>query len=968
MRYFVRLSSKFGLACVLGFMLCIACNVVMSKPVRADHFAPKNFYEKVAAGWKGAYLGNNYRCNDPYDGNIGSIWLTDSLSNLYGWDYGTMNRIDVEYGEHTKKVWIVGSLYGCNYSGPYKSATSVQETTHDGHYYLTPFSKSTLDRGGKKPPVWGFTDPNDWIETSINIDAANLPNIGNAQKEITVFINRCYGNDGKCAETEVKLLLVRKPANWNIATYASVQEAGQKKYPGDTIHWRHRAENQSLFNTVGSGDKRLEITSRWWNANNANAAWGNPQTGNEGKNFLSGNNGQWRAPKNNKCLDVSGGSTAWGANVQTWECNASMAQQWRYDMGRATYVNPHSNLCLDVENGVAADKTNVRIWDCNGSNAQKWYPNLFDGTIRWSSYDSNWCLDRYGNSYNDGNNIILYHCNGTEAQKWYRESGAMYRQFDSEYTLTQDDVHKWVCRRTAASPVSNNNSGWVDSNEACVYVDYDYIPPSPPDGDNSAVYITTDHNGTNEEILVGSKFKFNYTIRHAGGRTKTMPIQAKAYTFVLKGGQSINPAGPKTYPGNYFGNNVSCKMLSGPNGSHRDIDLGKLKYCAQDISELNRSDIVLYPSQNDSKGWKSKYDYSYEAAVDPSGLNWERYAAPGDQICSYVVVNNWAAKADVAENSVRASNISCIRIARAPQMKIMGGDSRAAQFTAHSYASNSNVDKQRGSWSQYGLLSKSKPVENFGSDGLTTTNNSAKACRLIYANTNGGLSSSCDYVGTFDRSGSTLGLPAVDPSKKVGDPGSTVDLSTLGDGLYVHNGDVTVKGRLNQGVHATVYVTGGNITIDGNLTYGTYGELSQMPSLILYAKDGSITVNPNVGQIDGILIAKSVDTCDISRDGGSMFNNSLGMKGSPLGHDKCSNQLRINGSIIVSDTGYSMKLHRTFGSGGVLGSGEGDYNGLTAPSEIINLSPNTFLSTFAGNSNKNKTYRITEVRSLPARY
>ncbi len=965
MRYFVRLSSKLGLACVLCFILCIACNVVASKPVQAEHSIPQNFYEKVAAGWTGYYLGGNPRCTDSYWGNnIGTLWLTDDLSNRYGWDYnGKMNKIEVEYGESFKKLWIVGTTYGCG--GGYRYYEDATRVREENTHYLNGLSSDRLDRGGR-PGDWHFSEPRGFIETSIDINRTGLGNEGGAQKQITVTIHRCYGDKGTCANTDVPIMLIRKPANWNIATYASVQEAGQKKYPGDTIHWRHRAENQSLFNTVGRGDERREITSHWWNANNANAAWGNPHTGNEGKNFLSGNNGQWRAPKNNKCLDVSGGSTAWGANVQTWECNAGVAQQWRYDMGRATYVNPHSNLCLDVENGVAADQTNVRIWPCNGSPAQKWYPNLFDGTIRWRSYDSNWCLDRYGNGYNNGNNIILYHCNGTEAQKWYRESGTMYRQFDSEYTLTQDEVHKWVCRRTSASPASNNNNGWVRSNEACVYVGYDYTPPPTTNGDNSAVYITTDHNGTSDEILVGSKFKFNYTIRHAGGRTKTMPIQAKAYTFVLKGGQSINPAGPKTYPGNYFGNNVSCKMLSGPNGSHRDIDLGKLKYCAQDISELNRSDIVLYPSQNDSKGWKSKYDYSYEAAVDPSGLNWERYAAPGDQICSYVVVNNWAAKADVAENSVRASNISCIRIARAPQMKIMGGDSRAAQFTAHSYASNSNVDKQRGSWSQYGLLSKSKPVENFGSDGLTTTNDFAKACRLIYANTNGGLSSSCDYVGMFDRSGSTLGLPAVDPSKKVGDPGSTVDLSTLGDGLYVHNGDVTVKGRLKPGVHATVYVTGGNITIDGNLTYGTYGELSQMPSLILYAKDGSITVNSNVGQIDGILIAKSFDTCVI----GSIyhFNDSLGMKGSLPGHDKCSNQLRINGSIIVSDTGYSMKLHRTFGSGGVLGSGEGDYNGLTAPSEIINLSPNTFLTTFAGNSNKNKTYRITEVRSLPARY
>ena len=36
-------------------------------------------------------------------------------------------------------------------------------------------------------------------------------------------------------------------------------------------------------------------------------------------------------------------------------------------------VNPQSDRCLDVTGGSTADGTKLQIWDCNGTAAQAWY-------------------------------------------------------------------------------------------------------------------------------------------------------------------------------------------------------------------------------------------------------------------------------------------------------------------------------------------------------------------------------------------------------------------------------------------------------------------------------------------------------------------------------------------------------------------------------------------------------------------
>ncbi|MFC5219012.1 ThuA domain-containing protein [Streptomyces coerulescens] len=72
-----------------------------------------------------------------------------------------------------------------------------------------------------------------------------------------------------------------------------------------------------------------------------------------------------------KCLDVSGASTENGAKIQLYRCNNTGAQNWVH-RADGTLVNPSSGKCLDVKDGLAVSGTKVQLWSCWGSANQKW--------------------------------------------------------------------------------------------------------------------------------------------------------------------------------------------------------------------------------------------------------------------------------------------------------------------------------------------------------------------------------------------------------------------------------------------------------------------------------------------------------------------------------------------------------------------------------------------------------------------
>jgi hypothetical protein len=66
--------------------------------------------------------------------------------------------------------------------------------------------------------------------------------------------------------------------------------------------------------------------------------------------------------RSGKCVDVNGASTANGATVQLWDCNARSNQQWSRTSSRQ----------LTVYGAGTANGTRLVIWTCNGGTNQKW--------------------------------------------------------------------------------------------------------------------------------------------------------------------------------------------------------------------------------------------------------------------------------------------------------------------------------------------------------------------------------------------------------------------------------------------------------------------------------------------------------------------------------------------------------------------------------------------------------------------
>ncbi len=126
-------------------------------------------------------------------------------------------------------------------------------------------------------------------------------------------------------------------------------------------------------------------------------------------------------------LDVSGGSTANGANVQIYEVNATNAQYWKVTSdsdGFITITNVGSGKALDVSSGLRRNGANVQQYSSNGSDAQKWAAvKQSDGSVvLFSKLGQGLVLDITGGYTSNGTNVELYATNGSNAQRFYFRS------------------------------------------------------------------------------------------------------------------------------------------------------------------------------------------------------------------------------------------------------------------------------------------------------------------------------------------------------------------------------------------------------------------------------------------------------------------------------------------------------------------------------------------------------------------
>ncbi|OXM99718.1 glycosyl hydrolase 53 family protein [Bifidobacterium vansinderenii] len=128
------------------------------------------------------------------------------------------------------------------------------------------------------------------------------------------------------------------------------------------------------------------------------------------------------ALKDSAVLDVTGGSTGNGANVQLYGSNGTDAQIWKVthdDDGYVTLKNANSGKVLDVSGGSANNGANVQQYDSNGTYAQKWVAVKSGSAFKLvSALSPNLVIDVSGGSSANGANVQIWDSNDTKAQRW----------------------------------------------------------------------------------------------------------------------------------------------------------------------------------------------------------------------------------------------------------------------------------------------------------------------------------------------------------------------------------------------------------------------------------------------------------------------------------------------------------------------------------------------------------------------
>ena len=129
------------------------------------------------------------------------------------------------------------------------------------------------------------------------------------------------------------------------------------------------------------------------------------------------------AQHSGKLVDVSGASTADGAQVVQWSATGGNNQKWQaVDAGGgAVYLKAvHSDKCLAVTDGSTAQGAFLQQFTCNNGNPQKFLvtPTTTVGVYTVKSVPSGLCVDVNGASTADGARLLQWSCHSGTNQQW----------------------------------------------------------------------------------------------------------------------------------------------------------------------------------------------------------------------------------------------------------------------------------------------------------------------------------------------------------------------------------------------------------------------------------------------------------------------------------------------------------------------------------------------------------------------
>lgn len=124
-----------------------------------------------------------------------------------------------------------------------------------------------------------------------------------------------------------------------------------------------------------------------------------------------------------KYLDVSGGSMAENGNVQIWDENGALPEEWTFDLVDGNYykiTSANSGLALTAVSGSAGANVVQATW--TGADTQKWSTvSVGNGYYKIVSKSNNLCLDVAAGLSEAGSNVQVWEDNGLDPQQWRLE-------------------------------------------------------------------------------------------------------------------------------------------------------------------------------------------------------------------------------------------------------------------------------------------------------------------------------------------------------------------------------------------------------------------------------------------------------------------------------------------------------------------------------------------------------------------
>lgn len=128
----------------------------------------------------------------------------------------------------------------------------------------------------------------------------------------------------------------------------------------------------------------------------------------------------YSAVADNKALDVSGGKSNDGTNIQLWDANGTDAQKFTVKKQSDGWYKIETSFgkCVDVANGENKEGANVLQWKWKNAVNQHWkFISAGNGYYYIQSRVGRY-LDVSGGASNNGTNVQLWTKNTSNAQKW----------------------------------------------------------------------------------------------------------------------------------------------------------------------------------------------------------------------------------------------------------------------------------------------------------------------------------------------------------------------------------------------------------------------------------------------------------------------------------------------------------------------------------------------------------------------